>query len=81
LDRAAVSFVGFIAVDAWATPVVFDPEKNGDQSHVVSAGPDKAMGTTDDIHSVGVKNLHLPLPAELLEERGRRSKPTTAPSP
>lgn len=38
-------------IDAWGKPisVAIQPTENGFQIHIISAGPDKTMGTADDI--------------------------------
>ena len=59
LTRFQVALDILIPIDAWETPLAFDPEHRGDQAHIVSAGPDLKMGTADDIDSRSVTNLHL----------------------
>ncbi len=38
-------------LDAWGQPIslAIQPAENGFQIHIISAGPDKTMGTADDI--------------------------------
>lgn len=62
LDRNGSALDNFTAIDAWDEPLVFDPEKTGDLTHIVSPGPDRIYGTADDLDSRAVKNLQLPLP-------------------
>ena len=75
LDRDGVAFAGLIPIDAWETHLIFDPMRNGDQSHILSAGPDKIVGTPDDLDSTNVTNLHLPVPVDPNDERVRRKAP------
>ena len=72
LDRDAVANAGVIPIDAWGTHLFFDPTRMGDQSHILSAGPDKMLGTPDDLDSTNVTNLHLPAPADPTDEKVRR---------
>ena len=75
LDRDSVAFAGVIPIDAWGTHLFFDLTRTGDQSHVTSAGPDKMLGTPDDLDSTNVTNLHLPVPVDPNDERVRRKAP------
>lgn len=72
LDWDAVAFAGLIPIDAWGTHLIFDPLRNGDQSHILSAGPDKIVGTPDDLDSLNVTNLHLPPPVDPNDDKVRR---------
>lgn len=72
LERDGVAFAGVIPIDAWETHLIFDPLRNGDQSHVLSAGPDKMAGTPDDLDSTNITNLHLPVPVDPNDEKVRR---------
>ncbi len=50
--------------DGWHSPLVFDPERKGDLSVVVSAGPDRIHGTADDLHSRNARKRDIPTPKE-----------------
>lgn len=73
LDRHSIKMiVGSKPVDAWETQLVFDPQNTGDQTHIISAGPDLTIGTEDDIDSLKVTQRNLPVPVELLDDKTRR---------
>ena len=72
LDRDGVAFAGIIPIDAWETHLFFDPMRTGDPSHILSAGPDKMINTSDDLDSTNVTNLHLPPPVDPNDDKVRR---------
>lgn len=73
LDKTSVRLEFAVqGIDPWQTPLAFDPLKNGDQSHIVSAGPDLQFGTADDIDSRNAIQRNLEVPLEMLNERDRR---------
>ena len=72
LDRDGVAFAGLIPIDAWETHLFFDPMHTGDQSHILSAGPDKMINTADDLDSTNVTNLHLAVPVDSNDDKVRR---------
>ena len=72
LDRGGVAFAGMIPIDAWETLLFFDPMRTGDQSRILSAGPDRMINTPDDLDSANVTNLHLPPPVDPNDDKVRR---------
>lgn len=74
LDRNSVRIHIFVPKDGWDRPLIFDPEKKGDLSRIVSMGEDGIHGTPDDIDSLNVKQRHIPVPADLVDERAARRK-------
>ena len=64
LNRDTIALNNVMPIDAWGHRLIFDPEHTGDQSHVLSTGPDDFPGTEDDIDSQSLTNLHLPTPTD-----------------
>lgn len=63
-EPIASSRLGMQPVDGWQNPLVFDFQKKGRISDILSPGPDGKVGTADDMTSLTARKRSIPLPKE-----------------
>lgn len=80
LDTSSVRVSQTVPLDGWDSPLTFDPDGNGDMSHIISSGPDGVYKTADDIDSLKVKQRNLPVPPDPSEDKPK-SKAKAAATP
>ncbi len=78
LDLPAIRLNLIVPVDAWGQALIFDYERNGDLSYIMSAGQDGKFQTEDDMNSRDARQRNIPIPEDILDERTRSRRAAQA---